>query len=70
MSINKTGAILIFFQLMMTNANRGVFQITVDLKSLQIKLQLHVFIKLLQNVNSKWHFKNLRFYKKFSLTKY
>ena len=36
---------------------KGVFQITVDLKSLQIKL--------LQNVNSKSYLKNFRFYKIF-----
>ena len=56
---------------MMSNAKKGVFQITVDLKSLQIKIAItnFVLIKLLQNVNSKWHLKNLRFYKIYSLTK-
>ena len=56
---------------MMTNAKKGVFQITVDLKSLQIKIAItnFVFIKL-QNVNSKCYFKNLRFYKIFCFTKY
>jgi len=51
---------------------KEVFQITVDLKSLQIKIAItdFVFIKLLQNVNSKWHFKNLRFYKNILLIKY
>ena len=55
----------------MTNAKKGVFQITVDLKSLQIKITITNFflIKLLKNVNSKWHFKNLRFSKIYSLTK-
>ena len=58
-------------QLMMTNDKKGVFQITVDLKSLQIKIAItnFVFIKL-QNVNSKCYFKNLRFYKIFCFTKY
>ena len=44
---------------------KGVFQITVDLKSLQIKIAITniVFIKLLQNVYTKCYFKNLRFYK-------
>ena len=51
-------------QLMMTNAKKGVFQINVDLKSLQIKIAITNFVptKLLQIVNSK-------FYKIYSLTK-
>ena len=49
-------------QLMMTIDKKGVFQITGDLKSLQIKNQI------LQNVNSKWYLKNLRFNKIFCLT--
>jgi len=50
---------------------KEVFQITVDLKSLQIKIAItdFVFIKLLQNVYTKWHFKNLRFYKNILLNK-
>jgi len=48
---------------------KGVLQITVDLKSLQIKIAITnlVFIKLLQNVTSKCYYKNLRFYKIFCL---
>ena len=43
---------------------KGVLQITVDLKSLQIKIAItnFVFIKLLQNVNSKCY---LRFFEIF-----
>ena len=44
---------------MMTNDKKGVFQIIVDLKSLQIKNQV------LQNVNSKCYLINLRFSKYF-----
>ena len=44
---------------MMTNDKKGVFQIIVDLKSLQIKNQV------LQNVNSKYYLINLRFPKYF-----
>ena len=48
---------------------KGVLQITVELKSLKILIAITnlVFIKLLQNVNSKCYFKNVRFYKIFCL---
>ena len=57
LSASDTPAFMSPQQLMMTNDKKGVFQITVDLKSLQIKL--------LQNVNSKSYLKNFRFYKIF-----
>ena len=42
-----------------TNDEKGVFHITVDSKSLQIEIAItnFVFIKLLQNINSKCYFK-------------